>query len=436
MSNASGALPLDWSRDAVAERRRRYLSPLIDTFTNYDQPLLLRSGSMQYLYGADGRRYVDCISQNLTISVGHGHPAVLDAVRHQLEDFQHCSTMFLHPAAAHAAEELVATMPPGDWVVHFLNSGSEAVDLAFQMARVFTRNTDVVALRNAFHGTQLTAMAATGMASCRQPIASPGGFLHTENPDAYRGVSAESDFYLDALDRLLDTSGSGRLAALIIEPMLGYGGVLPLPEGYMQGAVERVRAHGGIAIVDEVQTGVGRLGKGLWAFVQHGVTPDIVVAGKGLSNGFPLSAVIARREIAEAMTGRRFFNTYGANPMSCTAVRAVLATVEREDLVANADRVGSRLMTRFEALRQKHAIVGDVRGEGLMIGVELVTDRQSKTPAAEEARRVTDTLREGGVVLGRSGHHRNVLRFSPPLCITEADADTVADVLDHALGAA
>ena len=426
-------LPVDWDYNAVAERRERYLSPALKTFTNYDKPILIKSGSMQYLFDEQGKKYLDCISQNLTVSVGHRHPAVMQEVYRQLEDLQHCSTMYHHPAAAHAAEELVQRLPRGvDWVVHYLNSGSEAVDLAMMMARVFTRNSDIITLRQAFHGLQFTAMAATGMAACRQPIAQPPGFLHTESPDAYRGPSENAEPYLRALDNLLETSSSGAVAALLIEPILGYGGVHTLPYGYMRGAFERIRALGGLCIVDEVQTGFARMGSHYWGFAMHGVVPDMIVMGKGISNGFPMSAVAVRRDVAQAMTKRRFFNTYGSNPISCAASRAVLDIIDKEDLQANAAKVSARFFDHFDRLRAKHDVIGDVRGHGLMIGIELVTDRAAKTPAPAEAARVGDLARDGEIIVGRSGPHKNVLRISPPLCLDMTDADDVASVLDDA----
>jgi alanine-glyoxylate transaminase / (R)-3-amino-2-methylpropionate-pyruvate transaminase len=418
-------LDVDWSYEGVAARRERYLSPVLRTFTAYEKPLLLQRGEMQYLYDQQGKRYLDCLAQNLTVSVGHRHPRVMAEVYRQLEDIVHCTTMYLNPIPGHAAEELVARLPAGqDWVIHYVNSGAEAIDLALLMARVYTGNFDIVALRNSYHGLHFSAMAVTGMAACRQPIPSAPAVLHTDNPDQYRGLHGVSSAqYIRALESVLETSSSGSVAGILIEPIQGYGGVIPVAPGYMAAAFERIRAAGGICIVDEVQTGFGRMGSHYWGFEMHGVMPDVVVMGKGIGNGFPISAVAARRDVAEAMTKRRFFNTYGANPIACAASRAVLRIIEDEQMQENAHKVGEKMMDVLRSLKEKYDLIGDVRGHGLMIGVELVRDRGTKEPATEETGRVFERTKELGLIMGRSGPHKNILRISPPLCIQLADID-------------
>ena len=290
------AIDTDWSYEAVAARRSQFMAPSVATFTAYEQPLVLNRGEGQYLWDQTGKKYLDCLAQNLTISVGHNHPLVSSEARKQLDSMQHCTTMYYHPVPAHLAEELVARMPPGhDWVVHFTNSGAEAVDLAVLMARAHTGNFEIVALRNSFHGLHTSAMATTGMAVCRQPVPVPAGVLHVSNPDQYRGMhGATVAPYVEELDRLIQSSTPGVIAGFIVEPIQGYGGVIPVPEGYLPATFARTREAGGVCIVDEVQTGFARLGESLFAFDDHGVIPDIVVLGKGISNGFPLSAVVAK----------------------------------------------------------------------------------------------------------------------------------------------
>jgi alanine-glyoxylate transaminase / (R)-3-amino-2-methylpropionate-pyruvate transaminase len=428
-------LDIDWTYEAVTARRERYLSPALRTFIAYEKPLLIQRGEMQYLYDQRGKRYLDCLAQNLTISVGHRHPRVMAEVSRQMEDLLHCTTMYLNPVPGHAAEELVARLPAGqDWVVHYVNSGAEAIDLALLMARVYTRNFDIIALRNSFHGLHFSAMAVTGMAACRQPIPSAPGVLHTDNPDQYRGLHGPSaSQYIRALESLLETSGNGSVAGILIEPIQGYGGVIPVAPGYMAAAFERIRAAGGICIVDEVQTGFARMGSHYWGFEMHGVMPDMIVMGKGISNGLPLSAVATRREIAEAMTKRRFFNTYGANPVACAASRAVLKIIDDDQLQENARKVGQRMMEGLLRLKEKHDLIGDVRGHGLMIGVELVRDHATKEPATEETGRVFEKTKELGLIMGRSGPHKNVLRISPPLCIQLADIDEFDRAMNECL---
>jgi alanine-glyoxylate transaminase/(R)-3-amino-2-methylpropionate-pyruvate transaminase len=424
----------DWEYEAIRRRREQYLSPALRTFTAYERPLVIKRADMQYLYDETGKKYLDCLAQNLTVSVGHGHPLVVREVQRQITDIMHCTTMYYNAVPGHAAEELVQRLPKGqDWVIHYVNSGAEAIDLALLMARVYTGNFDIIAMRNSFHGLHFSAMAVTGMAACRQPVPMMPGVLHTDNPDQYRGIhGATVEPYLRSLDQLLETSSSGSIAGFLIEPIQGYGGVLPIPPGYMAPAFERIRAAGGVCIVDEVQTGFTRMGTHYWGFQMHDVMPDMVVMGKGIGNGMPISAVATRRDIAEAMTKRRFFNTYGANPMSCAASRAVLRAIDVDGLQENAHRVSKRMFEILNGLKVKHDLIGDVRGQGLMIGVELVRDRETKEPAVEETGRVFEQTKEMGIVMGRSGPHKNVLRFSPPLCIQMSDMDQFAEGMDEA----
>jgi alanine-glyoxylate transaminase/(R)-3-amino-2-methylpropionate-pyruvate transaminase len=429
------SLPLDWDPARMAERRRRFLSPVLGTFTAYDAPRAWRSGSGQYLFDVDGRRYLDGMAQNVCISVGYRHPGVDAAVRAQLDEIQHVTTVYDHAQPGHFAEELVARLPAGhDWVVHFVNSGAEAIDLAVMVARLATGHFEVLTLRDAYHGMQFTAMAATGIGHARQPMPLAPGFVNVMAPHPYRaalGPGAEP--YLAELARAIGSGTSGALAAMIVEPTQGYGGIVEMPAGYLAGAAARVRAAGGLLVVDEVQTGFGRTGSHFWGFEAHGVVPDVIVMSKGIGNGFPIAAMVTRREIAESMTRRMFFNTYGSNPVSCAAGRAVLRAIDDEQLMANAAMVGAAFGAAFARLAEAHAWIGDVRGRGLLRGVELVCDRTTRAPAAREAESVQQLLLEAGVVVGLCGADHNVLKINPPLCATVADVDLLASACDDAL---
>ena len=372
---------------------------------------------------------------NVCVSVGHAHPEVTRAAEEQIRALQHCTTMFYHPVPAHFAEELAARMPKGhDWVVHFTSSGAEAIDLALIMAQTFTGNIDMLALRNAYHGATFGAQSLTGISGFRHDVPLLGGIHHIANPDPYRGIFGDdTEAYLAEIDRTIRYATSGKLAGFIVEPIQGYGGIIELPAGYLKSAVQKVRDHGGICIIDEVQSGFGRTGDNFWGFEAHGIVPEIVVMAKGIGNGFPLGAVVAKRDVAESVAKKFFFNTYGANPVSCAAGRAVLQVIDEEGLQANSLKVGRRMKAVLERLHQKHEIVGDVRGHGLMLAIELVTDRKSKTPATKETAEIFEKTRENGLVVSKSGTDRNILRMVPPMCIQESDVDRMEDALERSL---
>jgi alanine-glyoxylate transaminase/(R)-3-amino-2-methylpropionate-pyruvate transaminase len=429
---------IDWDYQRTAERRQRYLSPSLRTFTAFDTPLLLERGQGQYLWDHQGKRYLDCLAQNLCISVGYNDPRVNAAVAAQMTRLQHVTTMYYHPLPGLFAEELVAKLPAGnDWVVHFVNSGAEAIDLAVLAARAYTGHFDMLALRNAYHGMHFGTMAASGLSLCRQPVPAAPGYVHVHNPDLYRGAyGGKVDGYIDDIRRVIDSSTSGAVAGIMIEPIQGYGGVIPTPPGYLSQAAAMVREAGGLFICDEVQTGFGRTGESWWGFQQDDVVPDIIVMSKGIGNGFPIAAMVLRREVAEAMSQRKFFNTYGSNPVACAAGRAVLQAIEEDGLVANARAVGARFGEGLDRAAERHECIGDVRGKGLMRGIEFVADRGSRAPADGLAARVQEELREHGVIVGRSGQYRNVLRINPPLCVSLEDAAFFGEALDAALRAA
>ncbi len=425
---------VDWSSAGIITRRQKYYSPSQQAFVPFKEPMIFKKGQGQYLWDENGRRYLDLLGMNLCISVGHAHPEVVAAATAQAADLPHCTTMFYHPVPAHFAEELAATMPPGeDWVVHFTNSGAEAADLALLMARAHTGNNDFLALRNGYHGATFGAQSLTGIKNFRHNVTLLPGIHHVSCPDGYRGVfGGDVDAYLADLDRAIDTATSGHLAGMILEPVLGYGGIVPLLDGYIGPAFERVRAAGGVCVVDEVQAGFARTGDHFWSFQAHGVIPDIVIMAKGIGNGFPLAAVVAKREVADALAQKFYFNTYGANPVSCAAGRAVLRVIEQEGLQQNAQRVGAQLLQVLEQLKQKHDIIGDVRGRGLMAAIELVKDRRTKAPATEENARVFELTRDAGLIMSKSGTYRNVLRMCPPLCIQADDVSFFAEAIDDA----
>ena len=430
----------DWTLDKTAQRRDTFYAASQRKFIPFKDPMVFRKGSMQYLWDVEGRKYTDLLGMNVCISVGHSHPKVVAAAMAQAQELTHCTTMFYHPVPAHFAEELAATMPnPGgdiDWVVHFTNSGAEAVDLAMAMARSYTGNLDMLALRSAYHGPTSAAQSVTGISGWRHP-GTPGNVAFVPDPNQYRGIFGENAGarpYLDEIERTIHAATPGQVAGIVIESVQGYGGIVEMPEGYMTGAAERVRAKGGLLIADEVQAGFGRTGDHMWGFEADGVIPDIVVMAKGIGNGFPLGAVVARKEIAAPMAEKFMFHTYGANPTSCAAGRAVLRVIKEDKVRENARDVGAALLERLHAVKEKHPAIGDVRGRGLMLAIEMVKDRRTKEPDPQTAAAVFEATRESGIILSKSGAYQSCLRMVPPMCLSMADVDQVHDGLARAFG--
>jgi alanine-glyoxylate transaminase/(R)-3-amino-2-methylpropionate-pyruvate transaminase len=424
---------IDWSTQSIVDRREKYYAASQRAFVPYKTPTIFRRGERQYLWDEKGSKYLDLLGMNVCVSVGHAHPDVTRAVEEQIRQLQHCTTMFYHPVPAHFAEELTARMPKGyDWVVHFTNSGTEAIDLALVMAQQYTGNIDMLALQNSYHGATIGAQSLSGISGFRHHIPLLTGIHHVANPDPYRGTFGEDTAaYLADIDRTIRYSTSGRLAGMIVEPILGYGGIVEVLDGYLKSACEKVRAYGGVMIVDEVQSGFGRTGDNFWAFEHHDIIPEIVVMAKGIGNGFPLGAVVAQRHVAESLAGKFTFHTYGASPTSCAAGRAVLQIIDKEGLQENSRKVGASLRKVFDKLHQKHEIIGNVRGRGLMLSIELVKDRKSKAPAPDEAAAIFERTRDNGLVLSKSGANRNIFRFVPPMCIAQSDVAQVEDALER-----
>ncbi len=433
--------PAPWDgpgREEVLALRRTHLTPSLTTM--YREPLMIVEGKMQYVFDETGQRYLDGFGGIVTVSVGHCHPRVLAAVRAQSERLQHATTIYLHPAIGLLARKLTGTFPArsGLSVVYFVNSGSEANDLAVLMARVFSSSHDVIGLRNGYHGGSQAALALTAHSTWKYNVPQHG-VQHAVLPDRYRGPFGYDDpdagtKYAAEVQDLIRFGTSGRVAGFIAEPIQGVGGVVEMPPGYLRAVYQHVREAGGLCIADEVQTGFGRTGDHFWGFEGHGVVPDVVTVAKGIGNGCPLAAVVTRPEIARALTQRIHFNTFGGNPVSCAAGLATLEVLLEENVQARAKALGRRLAEGLARLAKAHAIVGDVRGRGLMAGVELVTDRRTREPATKQTADVLERAKELGLLLGKGGIAGNVLRITPPMCLTEADVDFLLAVLDVALG--
>jgi 4-aminobutyrate aminotransferase-like enzyme/Ser/Thr protein kinase RdoA (MazF antagonist) len=425
-------------KEEILARRSRVLGPSLSL--SYEKPLQMMRGMGQYLYDENGRRYLDVV--NNVCHVGHSHPRVVAALAGQAA-ILNTNTRYLHPIIVNYAERLLATLPEPLQVVFFVCSGSEANELALRLARTYTGAQDFIVLDGAYHGNTAALIDASPYKHD-----GPGGrgapdHIHTAiMPDPYRGpykgygVVTGRQYAAHVQELVQHVWDAGRsLAGLIAEPLLGCGGQIVLPDGYLLEAFARVRAAGGVCIADEVQVGFGRVGSNFWGFETQGVVPDIVTMGKPMGNGHPLAAVAATRAIAEAFAnGMEYFNTFGGNPVSCAVGSAVLDVIEEEGLQENALRVGDHLMQGLRGLMDRYALIGDVRGRGLFIGVELVRDRGTLEPAADEARYVVERMKEEGILLSIDGPLHNVLKLKPPLVFTSDDADFLLQTLDKVLG--
>ena len=424
------------SREAVLALRKKHVNPAVFTF--YSEPLMIVEGHRQYVYDETGRRYLDLFAGIATVSCGHSHPKVLARIREQANRLQHASTIYLHPGMGQLAEQLVDKLPAGLDTVYFTNSGSEANELAVNMARLASGSSDIIALRSGYHGGSATAMGLTGIQSWKHPVPQGNSILHAVSPHPYRSLFSGTPEEIATksvqdLENLIMTSTPGRVAAFLCEAVQGVNGASHGAFNYLREAYPVIHKSGGLCIADEVQCGFARTGYHFWGFENFSVTPDMVTLAKAIGNGLPLAAVITRREIAEPLANKLHFNTFAGNPISMAAGMAVLEVIDEEGLQKNACVVGEHFKQGLRALMGRHPIIGEVRGLGLMLGIELVRDPVSKAPATAEAALIAERMREHGVLIGKGGLLGNVLRIKPPLCITTEDADFSCQVLDHVL---
>jgi len=423
-------------REKILELRRQHVNPAL--FTLYSEPVMLVEGHGQYVWDETGRRYLDLFAGICTVACGHSHPKIVAAVQKQMALLAHGSTAFLHPNMPRFAAALLAKLPPSLDRIYFVNSGSEANDLAIQMARLHTGNADVVGIRNAYHGGSAPTGALTGIHTWKSGVQRGGPVHHALNPDPYRNPFSGTPEQIasrsaEDVAELIRYSTPGQVAAFISEPIQGAGGVTMGAPNYLPEVYDIVRAHGGVCIADEVQTGFGRTGDNFWGFERSGVVPEIVTMAKGIGNGLPLAAIATTSEIAAALAQRLHINTFGGNPLVSAAGLAVLEVIEEEGLQRNAQVQGNRLLDGLRALAERHEGIGNVRGQGLMIGVELVADREAKTPGTALTGRVLDELKDLGALVGKGGLYGNVLRIKPPLVLTNADVEFALAAMDEAL---
>ena len=425
--------------EEIMEGRAKNILP--STVTYYKKPVQIVKGEMQYLYDESGKKYLDGFAGVCTVSIGHCHPTWVKAIQSQIETLFHTTTIYLQPHLVKMAQRLVEKVKPANpdlEVCFFTNAGCEATELATIIAKNYTGRHEFIALRHSFHGRTQMAMNLTGQSVWRHSTPYAFGVYHAPQNYTYRrpdGMtpSQYAQSCVGEMKEIIKYSTMGKIAAFIGEPISGFGGTItPEPE-FFPGVYEAVKAADGLYISDEVQTGVGRTGNKFLGIEHWGVKPDIVTMAKGIGNGYPLGAVITTREIAESMKNRIHFNTFGGSPVAMSAGLAVLDVLEREKLSENAHEVGSYLKGKLTALMDKHELIGDVRGMGLMLGIELVKDRKTKEPASAELLDVIEKAKDAGLLLGKGGMTGNTIRIKPPMCFTKENADFTVDVLDEAL---
>ncbi len=424
------------TKEEIVLASREFLFPAV--FHYYREPLVIARAKDQYVWDADGRQYLDFFGGIVTISVGHANDQVNQRVREQMDRVEHTSTVFLTEPQAALAERIASLTPERRLTKSFFtNSGTEANETAILAARCYTGTSEIVALRHSYHGRSSLGMTLSGQASWRIGPAMQPGIVHAHNAYCYRcpfGLSyPDCDIRCARdVDELIRTTTAGRVAGFIAEPIQGVGGLITPPPEYFPIVADIVRSHGGVFISDEVQTGWGRTGGKWFGIEQYGVVPEIITGAKGLGNGFPIGLTVAAPEVANAVRGLTI-STFGGNPVSATAAKAVIDFIDAHALLKNAANVGADLRERLEELQRKHPAIGDIRGMGLMQGIELVEDRKTKAPAGDLTAQVMEAARAGGLLVGKSGIYGNVLRITPPLNIGRADVDEFARLLDRSL---
>ncbi|MGI9061293.1 MAG: aminotransferase class III-fold pyridoxal phosphate-dependent enzyme [Ktedonobacteraceae bacterium] len=423
----------------VREKRAEHIGPSLSIA--YRQPLKFVRGAGQYLYDENGQAYLDAV--NNVSHVGHCHPRVVRAGQEQMAVLN-TNTRYLHDYLVEYAERLCAKLPAPLSVCYFVCSGSEANELALRLARTHTHQKDIIVIDAAYHGNT-TALIEISPYKCNGPGGSGAPpYVHiVPMPDVYRGSYKSTDplaaqkyaaHVEEVIQQMQQRSATASIAAFIGESLLGCGGQVVLPDGYLTEVYRHVRKAGGVCIADEVQVGFGRVGTHFWGFETQGVVPDIVTMGKPIGNGHPLAAVVTTPEIAASFNnGMEYFNTFGGNPVSCAIGLAVLDVIADEQLQTHAHHVGDHLLQGLHGLMDRHALIGDVRGLGLFVGIELVQDRETLEPAAAQATYIANRMRERGILLSTDGPLHNVLKIKPPLVFSAKNADFLVTTLDQIL---
>jgi 4-aminobutyrate aminotransferase-like enzyme len=421
-------------RQDFYDKYKKYLVPCVATY--YKEPLILDRGKGKYVYDVDGKEYLDFFGGILTISVGHCDDEITEKTYGQMKKLQHTSTLYPNLPIVSLAEKL-ATITPGRLQKSFFtNSGTEAIETAVLMAQLYTKSHELIVLRHCYSGASLLGMNITGHGNWRLTDSLVPGIKHAHNAYCYRCAFGREYPHCDLecardIEELIRTTTSGHLSAFLAEPIQGVGGFITPPKEYFKEVVSIVKRYGGLFICDEVQTGWGRTGRRMFGIEHWGVEPDIMVMAKGAANGAPVGITIATPEVGDAFKGHHI-STFGGNPVTAVASLATIEVIERKKLAQNAEEMGQYLRDHLEELKRKYPIIGEVRGMGLIQGIEVV--KTKKEPAPDFLLEIMERAKEEGLLLGRGGLYGNVIRVTPPLTVEREEIDQAIQIMDHVFG--
>ena len=424
-------------KEALLQSRKKHFLPLA---LYHDVPLQLEKAQGMYVWDADDKRYLDCIGGIICISAGHNHPRIKQKLTQMLagDEIQHVSTLYLNKYNIELAETLIAQAPEGLDRASFTNSGSEANELAFMTARQSTGESIIINLRHSYHGGTSGALAQCGHHSWRfraQPNASTTSALE---PYCYRCPFNKKPENCDFecaqnVETTIQTSTHGKIAGMVVEPVMGVGGFISPPREYFDRVTKIVHEYGGKYISDEVQTGAGRCGHEFLLSKELEMDVDMVTMAKGFGNGAAIGAVLMKSKDAQSLEGKMYFNTFGGDPMQTAQAKITMDIIAQENLIGNAREMGARIVDGLKQLMNRYELIGDVRGRGLLLGMELVKDRKTKEHASAETARLMDLCKDRGVLLGKGGLKGNVLRIAPPMTINAEEVDRLLEVIDQSL---
>ena len=422
--------------EQILELEKEYMVPAVAHY--YKNPKLFIRGKGASLFDSDDKEYIDLFAGICTVLSGYSHPKLISALKKQLDLLMHTSTLYPTVPMALYAKKLATVMPRGLNKCFFLNSGSEANEAALHLTKIHKKSSFIISLDESFHGRTLMSMSITNQGVWRHNIAYAADVIGVPNANCYRCCFGKTSENCDMecaryVEKAIRCRTPNRIAGLIAEPIQGNGGVIVPPPDYFPMLIEIVHKYDGLFISDEVQTGFGRTGKKMWGIEHWGIIPDIITMAKGIGSGFPMGAFVTKKEVAEALKPKDLFSTFGGNPLAMVAGLANLEIIEEEKFLEQAAEKGTYLLKRLNELSEKHKLIGDVRGKGLMIGVELVKDRKTKVPATVEAQTLLNLTLEKGVLLGLGGLDSNVIRIKPPIVITKSQLDKAIMVIDESL---